>query len=126
MSSSKHGGHPAAREKPPAAPLPAPSTPPDINPAERPGVLGEFFKGWWSRKGSVVLALVDDLLLYGCFVLFVASVHSLLSLAGGYLGFGDTEMHKEIHKWGFLACDVIIVLGLARKLFVTLVLGNHD
>lgn len=108
-------------------PVPAAQAVPPA-PAKRRGLVrlvGGFFVRWWDRKGPVVLALVDDFLLYTCFIVFVSAVHLLLRLAGTYLDFGDAEMHKEIHKWGFLACDVIIVAGLARKLFFTLLLGDH-
>ena len=89
------------------------------------GVVSGYFKGWWARKSPVVLALVDDLVLYACFLLFVTIMHFVLNFADAHFGF-DAGLHQLIHKWGFLTCDLAIVLGLVRKLLVTLVLSPHD
>jgi hypothetical protein len=88
--------------------------------------IRSYLRGWWARKGTVVSALIDDVLLYTCFVLFVVVIQFLLDFATNHLGFIDAQNHQVIHRWGFLACDITIVLGLVRKLFVMLVLGRPE
>jgi len=113
----------------PPSPKESPITPPNLGPlAGEPGIgdrIAEYLRGWWSRKGPVVVALMDDVLLYACFLAFVSAIHFLLTIAAKYGGYAEIENHRELHKWGFLTCDLVIILALVRKLIVVLLLGKH-
>lgn len=86
--------------------------------------MERYFRSWWRRKGRVIVVLLDDLLTYVCFVIFIEAVHFLLTFTGAHSGYSDVENHLQLHKWGFLTCDLVIVLALIRKLFILLVLSD--
>jgi hypothetical protein len=122
-------GKKGGRQREPIPPQPPPITPPNFaSIAGKPGLsdpIRGYLSGWWSRKGAAVVALADDVLLYACFLIFVSAIHFLLNLAAKYGGYAEIENHRELHKWGFLSCDLVIILALIRKLVVVLLLTRH-
>lgn len=82
------------------------------------GSLIDYLRGWWERKGAIVQALVDDVLLSVCLLATMGIVQWLLSFAGQYIQ--GLESHHEFHRRGFEACDIAIVTSLVRKFVVLL------
>lgn len=114
--------HEAGRPAKPVVPTEEPPNlgPLDLEPSFSAKIvdgIGSYLEDWWNRHKAIVKAFADDLLLYAFFFGFVMLLKYMLKLAD------VDEEHQELHKWGFLACDAVIVCGLIRKL--TILILHH-
>ena len=71
-----------------------------------------YLGGWWARKKALVQALLDDVLVYICFFVFVTLMKWILDF------FSVDNEHHELRKWASIAADSVILCGLLRKIVI--------